>query len=300
MATTQARRLVDWVLALVLLAIPAAFLRAHLRDPRGANAVDRVVLRIASPIQSAVSWVIGGVGGLVTGYVWLVDVRKEDAQLRAENERLHRALAETERRAASVPALEQAAQLAARVPTRVLGARVIGTSLSTSFRTTRIVLDRGEGEVREGMAVLGPAGVVGRIDRVVGKIADVRLATDPGSSIPVVVARTGGRGVLKGVGGEDRYTCRIDYLLPSDQAKEGDVIRTSGLGGAFPKDEPVGRVTQVVDAKVGLFQEVRVEPAVDFGRLEHVVVVLTAPPEPDPTATEKKMWPPAFGTRPSR
>jgi rod shape-determining protein MreC len=55
----------------------------------------------------------------------------------------------------------------------------------------------------------------------------------------------------------------------------GDVILSSGLGGAYPRGMMLGSVT-AVDKKVpGIFQEVEVEPAVDFTRLEEVLVVKT-------------------------
>ena len=57
------------------------------------------------------------------------------------------------------------------------------------------------------------------------------LAVDPKSSIDVVVARTGGRGVVKGIAGDNRYRTRIENLLRSDEVAEGDVVVTSGLGG---------------------------------------------------------------------
>jgi rod shape-determining protein MreC len=55
----------------------------------------------------------------------------------------------------------------------------------------------------------------------------------------------------------------------------GDVILASGLGGTYPRGMMLGQVT-AVDKKVpGLFQEVEVDPAVDFTRLEEVLVVKT-------------------------
>jgi rod shape-determining protein MreC len=149
------------------------------------------------------------------------------------------------------------------------------------------------------MAVLAPEGVVGRVQRVVGSTADVLLANDPQSSIDVVVQRTGSRGVLRGTGSGGGF--KVDYLLASEEVKTGDVLVTSGLGGIFPRDIPVGRIARVVPSvEGGLYHEVEVEAAVDFARLSHVLIILAPPPPPDPSAKAKKSAEPAFGMAPAR
>ena len=80
--------------------------------------------------------------------------------------------------------------------------------------------------------------------------ATCSLAADPKSSIDVVVARTGGRGVVKGIAGSDRYRTRIEYLERKDEAAEGDLVVTSGLGGFFPRDLPVGKIVQRRQARL--------------------------------------------------
>ena len=107
------------------------------------------------------------------------------------------------------------------------------------------------------------------------------LAADPKSSIDVVVARTGGRGVVKGIAGSDRYRTRVEYLERKDEAAEGDLVVTSGLGGFFPRDLPVGKIVKVDKRGFGLYQEVEVQPVVDFGKLRDVLVVVPREAQPD-------------------
>jgi rod shape-determining protein MreC len=65
-------------------------------------------------------------------------------------------------------------------------------------------------------------------------------------------------------------------------------VVTSGLGGAFPRDLAVGKVTAVLPGAVGLFQDVEVTPDVDFARLSEVLVVAAPPPAADPDAGSKR------------
>jgi rod shape-determining protein MreC len=171
-------------------------------------------------------------------------------------------------------------------PAETLAARVISIDASPYFRVARVELDRGEGMVRRGMPVLTPDGVVGRINRVAGQTSDILLAVDPRSSIDVFLPRTGGRGVLRGKAGENGYRCAVEYLM------------TSGLGGAFPRDLAVGKVTRVVPNPSGLYQEVEVTPDVDFARLSEVLVVVAPPPAADPDAAiPPSRRPPALPAR---
>jgi rod shape-determining protein MreC len=297
---TRGRRTFHTVIALLLLGVPVAFLSANLKNPTKVNAFDRVILGISSPIQRGVGWVVDGLGDAWHDYVWLVDVQKENDELVRENAALRAALADANARAKDSAALAGLLELRARVAAPTRAARVIAVGASPYFRVNRLVLDRGEGEVTPGMAVIAPSGVVGRIQRVYGSYADVVLAVDPQSSIDVVVPRAGSRGVMKGLGGDNDYACKIEYLLRSEEIREGDVVVTSGLGGVFPKDLPVGTIRKIEKKEYGMYQEVEVAPSVDFSHLGAVLVILSPPPPPDPTANQKKKAEPAFGLGPSR
>ena len=99
------------------------------------------------------------------------------------------------------------------------------------------------------------------------------LVADKTSAIDVVVQRTGARGMLKGMGTEDSYICRIEYLAREDDVQVGDLVVTSGLGQRYPAHILVGRISRVNKQDFGLYQEALVEPAVDFSRLEEVLIM---------------------------
>jgi rod shape-determining protein MreC len=296
---TVRRRLVDWSLAALLVVLPALVLRASLA--RGTpSTLDSALLRITAPLEAGVAWVVEGIGGLWSRYVALVDVESENRELRADNEQLRKQLATMTRRAFDVDALEDLAVVKRRTPADTLGARVIGAPLSPQFRVLRIRIDRGDHDVAPGMPVITGTGPVGRIDRVYGGYADVTLVSDPGSSIEVVIPRTGGRGMLTGLGRPDSYACTIGWLEkqvdPKAKVEIGDEVVTSGLGASFPPGLVVGKVSKV-SRDDGLFQSVEVEPAVDVSRVRAVEVLLAPPPPPDPDAKTKKRSEPAFGGR---
>lgn len=298
---TLRRKIVDWSFAALLVILPALVLRASLARGGSPSGFDAALLRITAPLEAGVSWVVEGVGGLWGSYVALVGVEKENQELRDENEQLRKQLAAMTRRAYDVAALEDLATVKKATPADTLGARVVGAPLSTQFRVLRLRIDRGEKEVVANMPVITSKGAVGTIGTTYGDYADVKLISDAGSKIDVVIARTGNRGTLVGLGKSDSYACKIDALehqtAPEAKAQLGDEVVTSGKNGPFPPGIAIGTISKLVGDN-GLFQEVEVAPAVDVSRLGAVMVLLAPQPPQDPDGKVKKKSEPAFGGKP--
>jgi rod shape-determining protein MreC len=270
-------------------------MRMSARAPGDLSTLDRGILRIVSPAQAAMSSLARGISGVAGRYVDLTHVRAEYVALQRENAHLRTELLDARRLAAESGRYQRLLGLKDLTSAETLAARVISIDASPYFRVARVELDHGEGVVRRGMPVLTPEGVVGRINRVAGHTSDIMLLVDPRSAIDVFIPRTGGRGILRGKSGENGYRCSIEYLVRGEQAKEGDKVVTSGLGGAFPRDLAVGRVTKIIPGTVGLYQDVEVTPDVDFARLSEVLVVVAPPPSPDPDPGARRSSSPARG-----
>jgi rod shape-determining protein MreC len=282
----RARRLL--VAAVLLLGLAVA-LRASVRAPDRLSPVDRAVLRVTAPIQGVLVGLMRKISDGISRYTALVRVKAESERLAKENAALRAELQSLQPLAARAERLERLLELRSQVLADTVAAHVVGMETTMQFRVMRLRIAPGGGgtEVRPGMPVLAVGGVVGRIARTAGPVADVQLLADPKSSIDVVLPRTGSRGVLKGVSDDRRTLCRIEYLTQKDAVQLGDVVLTSGLAGLFPRDIPVGKVVRLRKTDASLYQEVEVEPAVDLGRLHEVLVVLSPPPPPDPDAGKR-------------
>src|SRR4029453_16681539 len=95
---------------------------------------------------------------------------------------------------------------------------------------------------RVGMPVVTPEGLVGQINSIVGRYANVTLIVDARSAVDAMVERTGARGILRGTGERNRYAAQIEYLQRTDDVRVGDTVVTSGLGCRFPAGLFLGRV----------------------------------------------------------
>lgn len=252
------------------------FLLAERRQPiADFGSVGDASLAAIGHSSHAAAMPVAAIGGFWDTYVDLVGVRQQNAQLRSELDRLR------EEHARLLGVMQENARLRALVgfmdaypALELVPARVIGRDVSPLFRVTSIRL-QANARVVAGMPVVSSAGVVGHVAQVDAGIAQVVLACDPRSSIDVLVQRNRARGVAVGLGHHDDYGSRLSYLLRRDEVVPGDMVVTSGAGGRFPPDLVVGRIARVREATTGLFQDVVIEPAVDFSRLEEVFIIIS-------------------------
>jgi rod shape-determining protein MreC len=136
-------------------------------------------------------------------------------------------------------------------------------------------------------AITGGGALVGRIAQVRPRTAEVQLLTDRESAIAALIQSSRATGLV--VGQPDGmlrmdYIPQLEVVSTDDVAEndaerrnvsEGDIVLTSGLGGFLPKGLVVGQVTEVQQMDYEMHQTAIVRPAVDFSRLE-VLLVITA------------------------
>ena len=282
------RKLREIVLCLALLAIPVMVLHSGLKTPDQLNPIDMGLLKITGPIQAGLMMAIEGVHSGWRRYIYLVGVETENEKLKKQNLKLQVAVEAARRDLGRLRNYEKLLGFRKARGVETIGVRIIGRNTSPFVRSLRVRVDRGTANLRAGLPVITPEGVVGRVGQVFSPYSDIVLAVDPKSAIDVIIQRTGGRGLLRGIAGTNHYACRIDYLLRTEEVKVGDLVVTSGVAGVFPKDLPVGRISKVTRRTYGLYQEVEVTPAVDFTSLKEMLVILSPPPPPAPKADDAR------------
>ncbi|HVY44289.1 MAG TPA: rod shape-determining protein MreC [Minicystis sp.] len=276
----QFKRYRDLVIVLLALAVPFWFLRASMRDPKQASGPDKVLVVLSTPIQNAAAMLAHGLSDVWGDYVYLVDVKEDNAKLASENARLREKVRELERHEVEARRLKRLLAMRDTLRTDAVSAQVIGKNTTDFFRVTRVVLDREARDIGPNLPVLSPDGVVGTTLKTAGDTVDVRLVVDAGAAVDVVVQRTGARGIARGTGDETKYAITVEYMQRTDEVEIGDLLVTSGVGRRFPKGIPVGTVSKVVKRDFGIYQQVVAVPAVDFSRLEDVVIVTSGGEEP--------------------
>ena len=267
------KRYRDVALVILLLAVPFFFLRANIRRPEQTNFIDRALLTVSAPIEYTFSALARGVSSLLSEYVYLVDVKRDNNRLAYQTARLQAKVNQLSAIEAENRRLHRLLGLRDRVGAETVSAVVVSKDTTDYFRVAQVTLDAPVRGIRPNMPVLSLDGVVGTVRRVAGESVQVQLAVDSGFGVDVVVERTGARGFVRGGGDSNRYLVRVELVQSSDSIDNGDILVTSGVGCRFPKGLPVAKVTKVLKKDFGVYQTVEAEPVVDFSRLSEVLIV---------------------------
>ena len=166
--------------------------------------------------------------------------------------------------------LRELLQSSKKVGENVLIAELLVVDLDPFSR--QIVINKGTNDnVYLGQPVLDAEGIMGQIVHVGPFSSTAMLITDPNHAIPVHVNRNGLRAIAVGTGAPD--VLEIPYLPISADVVEGDLLTSSGLGGRFPRDYPVARITQVAKDPTQPYATVTAEPIALLERSREVLLV---------------------------
>lgn len=220
-------------------------------------------------------------------YHWAGDTMSTRSRLQKENRVMRRERLENLVRLQRLDAVEaENARLRAlldsspEVAHRVLVARILSVDLDPFSH--KLLLDKGGiHEVFVGQAMLDADGIVGQITRVDPLYAQAILITDPGHATPVEVNRNGLRTIALGTG--DATRVNLPFLPNNADIMEGDLLVSSGLGGAFPPGYPVARVVSVDRRPGEPFADIDAEPTGALNREREVMLVWSSPLAEDVT-----------------
>ena len=229
--------------------------------------------RIAQPFRDVYSWADS-----------LLDARSRAERLQKENRELRQRVIQSEFARQENDSLRRLLDYVdgPRFPGDydAVVTEVIGVPAGPFTRAIVIAAGTDNG-VRVEDPVVTADGLVGLVTRVTDRTARVQLLTDQDAAVSAVDLRTGARGIVLHAQGT-RETLILDFVRKQDEIKEGDEIvtagwRAGGLSSLYPKGIPIGEVTSFGLTDTDVFQQVQVEPYVDFGALDAVIVL--RPPE---------------------
>lgn len=241
----------------------------HLKNRGVKNFWERTVLDVASPAIQTADSLIESVYQTVSTYLYLVEAEKENQTLRKQVAELSGQEAKYQELSLENERLRKLLHFQKEIEDAFVSAQVVGEDASGWFRT--VLINKGELDgIKEGMPVVVADGVVGRIIRTGQTVSRIMLLPDPSSSIAVLIQRTRVRSICQGQGD----SLSLEFASNDADIEVGDRLISSGMGGLFPKGVTVGRIVSAAKPETGFFQTIEVEPAVDYSRLEEVIVLL--------------------------
>lgn len=264
-------------LAVILLLVTLSILTYSAARLTETGLLRKIVLEIAAPLEDAINLSLKGIQGAWNRYLFLIGKEEECKRLRRENAVLSELLNSYREGYLEGMRLRKLVDIRERLNQRSVVARVIDSNRASLFKTLLINKGTSEG-LRVGLPVLADQGVVGRIIETSWHASRVLLLIDENSNVDALIQRNRAQGILQGAGSAG---CSLKYIPREENVQKGDVVLSSGLAGVFPKGLLLGVVTGITGQEGGLFQKIDVASAVDFSRLEEVLVLIhDAGPKP--------------------
>ena len=245
---------------------------AQVNSSAGVPLLEVVTFGAFAEVQRGAAGLTGSIRDAWSGYGNLRHVRAENEELRRKLGELQVQFQQERARVERARQLENLLGFKQQLRVETIAAGVIGASASLDFRG--ITIDRGTSQaVTANMAVIGPAGLVGRVVTPTAHASKVQLLIDRNAAAGALVERSRAQGIVVGSGVD---MLRMDFVPATADVKAGDTVVTSGVDGIYPKGFVIGTVEQVENGN-GIYKAIRVRPSVEFNRLEEVLVVKTPP-----------------------
>ena len=259
----QLRATIQRTMPPLLVLLAAVMIILAKADERMFDALRTALIDDAAPVLDALSRPIDAATTAIDRVRGIVMMYEDNQRLAQENARLLQ--------------WQQVALRMADDNRQLRGLLKVVPQTAVSYVTARVIADSGGGYVRSvlidagseqglarGQAVITGEGLIGRLTEVGGRAARVLLITDLNSRIPVKIEGAHAAAVLAG---DNSERPQLLYATAPDRIKVGDRVVTSGEGGVFQPDLPVGIV-----AALGP-DGARVEPFVELSQLGYVMVV---------------------------
>lgn len=269
------RRLIVLIVLLVAsLAITTLWFREA--DDGPLHRVRSGVSVVTSPFLKAGRWAFTPLRAVVNWTASLGGDRAEIETLRAQNEELRVRVMQLEESRLEAGRLRDLLGIHDALELESIGARVIRDTGDSWARI--MTIDKGTSSgVGVGDPVLSKDGLLGQVVEVSGTSARVRLITDQRSGVAVLIQSSRAEGIVRGT---VEGTLTFDYVDNEAEVAPGDVVITSGTGGAYPKGLVVGEVLSVGEIGTTIFRKIVVAPAASTVGVEEVVVIVGAIPTP--------------------
>lgn len=138
-----------------------------------------------------------------------------------------------------------------------------------------LVIDIGTQDgVSNGQALVDADGVVGQVIEAGLMTSQAMLISDTDHALPVEVNRNGLRTIVVGTGKIDQL--KLPFVVNNADIRVGDLLVTSGLGGAFPAGYPVAIVASVTRIPQEPYADVTAKPSASLGQVREVMLIFSA------------------------
>ncbi len=238
------------------------------------TATDNLIIKITMPVQNFFAGIAENVRGFFSHFGDTASLKEENEKLKADikqlesqNQRNQIYKEENERLRGMLDLKDTYKDF------NLVAANVTGRDSSTWFLS--LTIDKGTDDgLKMADTVITSDGLVGHITDMGNNWAMVTTILDSQSTVSVMVERTEDFATVDGdIDLSAKGLCKMTYISKDSTITVGDMVKTSGLGGVYPKGINVGKVTKIHPENKGVSQYAEVEPSVDFNKVYEVFVI---------------------------
>ncbi len=232
------------------------------------NAFNTLVM----PIQNGLTYLKNKIVDNNTFFTDINNLKEENEKLKDKNSELEQALRELEIIKTENSTLREYLNLAEKYNQfTTVPAYVINKDITNYNRIIVINIGKQDG-VEQNMTVIADKGLVGHVISVTEKTAKVQTIVDTSNIVSGTLSTSRESIICRGIL-EDTNKLKGTYIPTEASLILEDNIETSGMGGIYPKGIHIGKIKQVVNTKNITDRYAIIETAVDFKKLETVLVI---------------------------
>ncbi|MDH4468630.1 MAG: rod shape-determining protein MreC [Bacteriovoracaceae bacterium] len=236
----------------------------------GPSFIKKLIVESIGPLQGGTATIKRQFWEFVDNYLNIVDTRKENEFLRYKISELSQENFSLKSLSKENDRLKSLLAFGDQIKYQKILSQVIGWNSTAEFKVLRIDKGSNQGIVPRS-AVITSEGLVGYTYVVYPNYTDILTILDPNNRVDVVVERTRTHAILEGF--SDQF-CRMKFVPRTEALVVGDLVISAGFGKLYPKGIKTGTVEVAEHDSVGITQKIKVRPAVDFEKLEEVVILI--------------------------
>lgn len=224
------------------------------------------------PIQNGLTYLKNGIAKNNGFFTDINNLKEENKTLKEENSKLEQALREFEIVKSENATLREYVNLKDKYTEyTTVPAYVIDKDTSNYNKTIIINIGKNDG-IEVNMPVISNKGLVGHVISVTSSTAKVQTIVDTSSSTSCTLSSSRDTILARGTL-ENETLLKATYIPAEATVMQGETIETSGLGGIYPKGILVGTIDKVVTTKNITDRYATINTAVDFSKIETVLVI---------------------------
>ncbi len=241
-------------------------------DVKNMSYIENVFNSFVMPIQNGLTYLKNKIEGNDSFFTDISKLQEENEELKKKNSELEQSLRELEIIKSENETLKEYVNLKDKYQNyKTIPAYIINKDI-TNYNET-VVINVGEKDgIKPNMTVIADKGLVGHVISTTATTAKVQTIIDTASSVSSTISTSREAIIVTGTL-EKESTLKATYIPTDATILENDKVETSGIGGIYPKGITIGTIKEVVNAKNITERYAYVETAVDFKKIETVLVI---------------------------